>query len=380
MNKIFQLLVAVSIWLLLSCDGDLSTHTSSLHLPEEVFQYPVTGEANLPTLGRVLFYDKQLSINNSTSCASCHKQNLGFADDVPFSRGFENRMTARNTMAIQGLGRQLPGFLVKWRSLDEQGNVIHTTDSSVIPFFTNEVLFWDGRESNLNALVLQPLVDHFEMGMQDMDALVQKLYTIPYYHELFTRAYGDSEITSEKIGIAIRSFIVNIRADNTKFNKVVAGEASFGALEVVGHNLFIGKYNCNSCHNLFATAGYESFDLESGAFSNIGLDEIYADQGREKVTGNASDAGKFRIPSLKNIALTAPYMHDGRFKTLEEVIDHYSIGMRANPNLDHRLRDEFGNPLTMNISSHEKKALVAFLNTLTDYQMMTDPRFSNPFK
>jgi cytochrome c peroxidase len=147
------------------------------------------------------------------------------------------------------------------------------------------------------------------------------------------------------------------------------------ALEAEGQKLFEEKYDCNSCHQVEDPHGYQS----AGTFSNIGLDQVYADNGLGNVTRQASDNGKFRIPSLRNVALTAPYMHDGRFKTLEEVIEHYSENIQNNSNLDFRLRTN-GSPTQFHISEHEAKALVAFLNTLTDYQVITDPKFSDPFK
>jgi cytochrome c peroxidase len=150
--------------------------------------------------------------------------------------------------------------------------------------------------------------------------------------------------------------------------------ADFTAEELEGLSLFNTKYPCASCHN--QSGGY----MGGNSFRDIGLNADYTDLGRGAVTGQVTDNGKFKTPSLHNVALSAPYMHDGRFKTLEEVLDHYSHGIQATPNLDPFLLDNGGTVLKMNITEHDKKALIAFLNTFTDYKMVTDPKFSNPFK
>jgi cytochrome c peroxidase len=297
---------------------------------------------NVPTLGRVLFYDRQLSVNNSVSCSSCHKQNLAFADNVAFSTGFENRLTARNSMPIQNLGS-----------------------------FFGEALFWDGREQMLTSMVLRPVVNHVEMGITDLDALAAKLSNVPYYRDLFLNAYGSETVTREKIADALANFLTQIRSTNTRLDM-----GQLNALEISGQQLFTSKYDCNSCHQVESPHGY----IMAGTFANIGLDPVYTDDGLQRVSNSSTDAGKFKIPSLRNVALTAPYMHDGRFNTLEEVIDHYSTGITAHPNLDPRLRQPDGAPVAFNISESEKKAIVAFLNSLTDYTMISDPKLSNPFK
>ena len=139
--------------------------------------------------------------------------------------------------------------------------------------------------------------------------------------------------------------------------------------------LFDSKYNCRSCHTLTGTIYYGET-----SFVDIGLDDASTDKGRGAISNNRADNGKFRVPTLHNIALTAPYMHDGRFTTLEQVIDHYSHTIHSSPNLDPRLKDASGAPPPPPISDDEKNALVAFLNTLTDHKMISDPKFSNPFK
>lgn len=321
---------------------------ANLDLPATPYQYGTSFNNHIPTLGRVLFYDKQLSLNNTVACSSCHKQELGFADDVAFSRGFEDQLTARNSMPIQNLNAQNFGSIS---------------------------LFWDGRETALPIMVLRPIANHVEMGMDDFDALVTRLSAVPYYRELFQNAYGSSEVTPEKIGEALSSFVSSINSRNTKFDRTMFGSEVMTAVEVQGQQLFFEKYDCNSCHQVTDPQGY----IFAGTFSNIGLDEVSEDKGLGAVTGQFMDNGKFKIPSLRNVALTAPYMHDGRFETLEDVIGHYSDKIKYNPNLDERLKLD-GKPEVFNITEDETQALVAFLGTLTDHDMITNPKFASPFK
>jgi cytochrome c peroxidase len=188
-------------------------------------------------------------------------------------------------------------------------------------------------------------------------------------------------------------FLVSIRSNSTRFDRFQAyvdSQLSFGGfqefvsltnpyftpLETQGYNLFFSTYNCGSCHHLNFSSSYTMND-----FHDIGLDKNYVDLGLGAITGSSSDNGKFKVPSLRNVALSAPYMHDGRYQTLSQVIDHYSSSIQASPNLDPQLtNDTTGAPLHMNIPDADKTALIAFLNTLTDNQMVTDPKFSNPFK
>jgi cytochrome c peroxidase len=343
-------------------DCDLKSKTVKLTLPEQPYDYNnvtnsgvvlFTGVDNhKATLGRVLFYDTYLSKNNSISCGSCHKQAIGFSDDATFSLGFENHTTSRNTLPIQ--------------------NVTNTGSFA----FSNPSLFWDGRANFLPTMVLMPMLNHVEMGMSDMNEIVEKVKSRPYYNNLFANAYGTVDIDIQNIADALSSFVSSIFSANTRFDFERNGMANFNALEQEGMNLFFTKYDCNSCHKTDQLNGYEM----GGGFVNIGLDQVYSDKGLENVTNLAADNGKFKIPNLRNIALTGPFMHDGRFNSLEKVLDHYSTGIANSSALDVRLKDDQGNPKKMNITQHEKKALLAFLNTLTDYTMITDPKFSNPFK
>ncbi|HEY0652351.1 MAG TPA: cytochrome c peroxidase [Chryseosolibacter sp.] len=333
--------------------------TLTLDLPATPDTY-ITG-SHVPTLGRVLFYDRKLSLNNSVSCATCHKQNLAFADNVAFSEGFERKLTSRNSMPIQNISTTFRDSLV----IDP-----------IFPGFLPTQLFWDGREHDLKTMVMKPIVNHVEMGFSDLSQLEEKLSRVEYYGPLFEKAFGDRIITEERIATAISSFVQSITSQDTKFNNAMVGKTTLSALEKTGRELFTSTYDCNSCHQIESPHGY----IMAGTFANIGLDLAYQDNGLGEVTKNASDNGKFKIPSLRNVALTAPYMHDGRFKTLDEVMEHYSRGIEDHPNLDPRLKTAMGDARVMEIPASDKKAIIAFLHTLTDHKMITDPKFSDPFK
>ena len=309
------------------------------------------------TLGRVLFYDGHLSVNNVISCGSCHKQAMGFADGKQFSTGFEGRLTGRNSQSIANLKGSDTTFYTNFLS------------------GTNFPLFWDGRENIVTNLVNRPITNHVEMGIDDASVLPGKLAALPFYPPLFQKAYGDATITSERISECVAAFLVSIQAHNTKFDRYKNGDmTALNALETQGLNLFTTKYNCDNCHRVMTNNYYSS------GFVDIGLDETPSDKGNGNVTGNSFDDGKFGIPSLRNVALTGPYMHDGRFKTLNDVLNHYSHGIQNSPNLDVLLKSTDNKARAMDISEQEKQALIAFLNTLTDYSMISDPKFSNPFK
>jgi cytochrome c peroxidase len=354
-----------------------------LDLPAVPYSYSTFNDTigdKWATLGRVLFYDRSLSLNNTIACASCHKQSAGFADDVRFSRGFEGRLTTRNSMPTQNLAT--------FFFFDDVGTKTDFVGGGGSHFF------WDGRESSLESLVLQPVGNHIEMGMTDIETLKKKLSDLPYYAPLFEKVSGSPEITATGISQALTAFVTKINTGNSRFDRFVASrfiidpafnsnvppqttETILSPLEAEGMLLFQDKYDCNACHQVQSTNGYQFL---GGTFANIGLDQTYSDVGLSKVTGDPADVGKFKIPSLRNVEFTAPYMHDGRFATLEEVVDHYSEGIANHPNLDDKLKGNDGLARSMNISDHEKQAIVAFLRTLSDKSVITDPKFSNPFK
>lgn len=369
--------------LLNACQSDLQ-EAKSVYLDENslAYEYGVNVGNKIPALGRVLFYDPNLSLNNTISCASCHKQAIAFSDNARFSRGFENRLTGRNSMPIQNL----QGF-----SFSAPDSSLSFPDPGFGIFIPVQPLFWDGRETDLNQMVMRPIVNHVEMGITDLNKLANKLNDVPYYGNLFNEAYGSPEATPDRIADALAWFVKSITSNNTRLDKsqvrfeqisdfefIEIPGVPLTAFEELGKQLFVDKYECNACHQVQDPHGY--LQPEAGVFANIGLDPVYTDNGVAKTTNSTQDNGKFKIPSLRNVALTAPYMHDGRFNSLDEVMDHYSEGIANHPNLDDRLQDDHGNALRLNITTHEKQAIIAFLNTLTDFDMIKDPKYSNPFK
>jgi cytochrome c peroxidase len=397
-NKIKLLLgviVAAATLVIYSCQTEeLLSQEVVLDLPSTPYTYNVGDNDHLPTLGRVLFYDPRLSTNNSVSCSSCHKQELAFADRADFSLGFENKLTGRNSMPIQNIvastffgngGVDSLGFgggIVEPGGNGKPGNDIIDPGFGPIFGFQPTALFWDGRQHSLQTMVMEPIKNHIEMGTTNFENLAVKLSQIPDYQVLFANAFEDDAVNPENIAKALSAFLVSIRSDNSKFDMSLRGEAQLNGLEQFGKDLFFDTYDCNSCHNLdspfngYQAAGPGLF----GGFSNIGLEDKPSDPGLRQVTGNPADEGKFKIPSLRNIALTAPYMHDGRLETLEDVLEHYSENIKDTENLDPRLQSTDGSARQFHIPDHEKRAIIAFMNSMTDYKMIADPRFSNPFR
>ena len=310
---------------------------------------------NGATLGRVLFYDKNLSINNTIACASCHKQANAFADPVTLSTGFNSGHTGRNSMGL----------------IDAK-------------YYPNGRFFWDQRAATLEGQTLMPIQDLVEMGMT-LNGLETKLKTLAYYPPLFTKAFGDNTINSNRISLALSQFVRSIISYQSKYD---AGRSAFPTApapqpnapfpnftiaENRGKDIFLsGQGGCAACH------GTETFTAP-GARNN-GLDLITTDRGFGKVTNDVNDDGKFKVASLRNVELTAPYMHDGRFTTLEQVVEHYSTGVKNNPNLAQQLKLPNGQPRLLNLTPQDKAAVVAFLKTLTDGNITTDVKYSSPFQ
>ena len=315
------------------------------------------------TLGRVLFYDVNLSRNNKVSCGSCHHQDKAFADPKRFSEGFDGRLTKRNSLALAATAN--------FESSYGSGSSFNAGNRANF--------FWDERAHSIAEQSRQSIQDDIEMGM-DMNLLVNKLSGIDYYSILFKKAFGTEDVSENRITQALQEFVNSFVSIDSKFDEGFNNSsgasknfANFSNQENLGKTLFL--HNCASCH------GRDFSTLEEVAANN-GLDIEYEDNGVGAITGLESKNGVFKVPFLRNVALTAPYMHDGRFATLEEVIDHYSEGIQPHPNLDHRLRDFPENPeepVRMNFSVEEKAAIIAFLNTLTDYSFSYDQRYSDPF-
>jgi len=337
--------------------ADLPYQADNLQLPKAVFDYESVeipsfyGNNSIrpditnhgATLGRVLFYDKKLSLNNRIACASCHHQNKGFSDGKVVSDGFADKKTTRNAPII-------------------------------VNTFTQGRFFWDARTSRLEDLVLQPVQDHIEMGLENMADLESKLAAVEYYPELFKNAFGTSLISQERITEALRQYLDGMVSLESRFDKSGWSGTLFTDDEKKGMELF-ETLNCRDCHGGNDFRGWVLAD-----FANIGLEMNYIDKGRLNVTNESDDEGRFKIPSLRNVALSAPYMHDGRFQTLREVIEHYNSNVQPHPNLDSRLTDEFNQPQRLELEDDEINQLIDFLHTLTDDVFINAEQFSDPFE
>jgi cytochrome c peroxidase len=325
-------------------------------LPPRFLVQPILGQDNMPatnvttdagaTLGRVLFYDRRLSANQTISCASCHQQPHGFSDTNQFSTGFDGGLTGRNSMGLSN---------ARW--------------------YLRRRFFWDERAATLEDQVLQPIQNSIEMGMT-LAALTNRLAAEPFYTNLFTASFGSPGITPDRISRALAQFVRSIVSTRSKFDQGVAsGFSNFTPQENLGRQIFngqVGNATCVACH------GTDNF-VPGPNINNNGLENPYVDKGLGGVTGRPQDEGLFKVPSLRNIALTAPYMHDGRFATLEEVVEFYNSGVVNHPNLSPPLRLPGGQPLRLNLTVAQKAALVAFLRTLTDPTLATDEKYSDPF-
>ncbi len=330
---------------------------------------------DIATLGRVLFYDTQLSKTNKVSCASCHKQDKAFSDDVAFSEGFAGERTERNSLA-------LGAFVSIQQHYDDP-----TGNNPITPSF-----FWDERVETMHEQMIETIANEKEMGME-MHEVVERLNSESnvHYRSLFHRAFGDIEIDSEKILLAIETFMNSIVSINSKFDLEIAQNQNgfevgnfqgFTDAENLGKELFINK--CGSCHSsTLGSVSFANFNPSLGPLdqtkANSGLDMVYSDKGIGALTGNTQENGVFKIPQLRNVALTGPYMHDGRFETLEDVIDFYSENIQNHANLDPRLKTPNGQAVKMNFSQNDKEALVAFLGTLTDEVFIAEEKYSDPF-
>ena len=298
------------------------------------------------TLGRVLFYDTRLSANNTTSCGSCHVQAHAFADAKASSKGLHGALTDRRAMPLVNLR-----------------------------YYQRSRFFWDERAGNLEEMVLLPIQNRIEMG-QDLTRLVDTLSRDATYPVLFARAFGDRQISEQRIGKALAQFVRSIVSYQSRYDEGRAGAQSvqddfenFTRQENRGKALFMR--NCSTCH---MKEGNEHFFVPTPANTGLRGDNPKADGGVGDVTLRPADLGSFKSPSLRNVGVTAPYGHDGRFATLDAVIDHYSDNAILDPNLGYMI------PVgPLKYTASEKAALIAFLGTLTDQKLLTEARFSNPF-
>lgn len=283
-------------------------------------------------LGRHLFYDPILSRDNTISCSSCHLQQTGFTHvDHQLSHGIEGKIGTRNSMALINLA---------W----------------------NKNFMWDGGVNNLEVQAINPITSPVEMD-EKLENVIVKLQQSDKYKKLFTSAFGDDEVTSQRILKALTQFTIMLKSSNSKYDKVMRKEENFTQQEQRGYDLF--KTNCASCHKepLFSNDKFEK--------NGLAIDTTLNDLGRIKITNKKEDYLRFKVPTLRNIQFTFPYMHDGRFKTLTEVVKHYnSLGN------DKNLPKELAKP--MKLSDNDRVDLLLFLKTLTDNEFLFDKRFSFP--
>jgi len=301
-------------------------------------------------LGRMLFYDKQLSGDGSLACAGCHIQANGFSDTTQFSLGI---------LGFPGKRQAMASFNMLWN---------------------NNEFFWDGRAHLLRDQAILPIQDSLEMN-ETLENVVSKLSSSQTYVDQFERVFGSTHINQLKISLALEQFMNSIVSWNSKYDKIERGELNYTASEQRGKDLFFDEYNqffpttsgadCAHCHS--------GRNFENDLYMNNGLDADanFTDDGRMKVTMDPLDKAKFKVPTLRNIELTTPYMHDGRFNTLEEVVDHYNGELVNSTTIDPALENTRATGLFL--TAQDKTDLVAFLKTLTDTDMTNDTRYASPF-
>lgn len=306
---------------------------------------PVTMEG--VELGRRLFYDPILSLEKDLSCASCHKQSSAFADGgMQFSLGKNSHPTSRNSM---------PLFNLAW----------------------GKSFFWDGRATTIEEQIFHPVRDPKEMALPWKNAVL-RLRKDPFYNTAFRKIYGKKKLDSTMVAKVIGQFLRTLISHNSKYDLAIQMKAKFTPDELAGFEIAndASMGNCFHCHPTDANAL-----ATTGDFRNNGIDVVtdpqrYKDKGKGGISGAEKEMGLFKVPSLRNLGFTAPYMHDGRFKTLEEVIKHYSTGVHPTANLDiHMANVTKGG---MNFTDKQKRQLLAFLLTLNDSAFVSDKRFSSP--
>lgn len=349
-------------FLVVACNKDDDTTKEPVTIDETpyILEYGALPAPDLPAdnpltvqgveLGRMLFYEKMLSKDGSQACADCHRQLDGFSDTTRFSIGVEE---------LPGKRQAMPVFNMAWHS--------------------NE-FFWDGRADLLRDQALLPIQDPLEMN-ETLENVVAKLSDTETYRDQFTRAFGSDEITSEKMALAMEQFMMSIVSHESKYDRYLAGLEQLTESELRGLELFETEYNpffpddsgadCAHCH------GGANFENDQYMNNGLDTDADFEDFGREEVTEDPNDRAKFKVPSLRNVAVTPPYMHDGRFQTLEEVIDHYNEGIRASSTADQTVLNTMDSGLFL--TDQDKQDLVNFLKTLTDDTFLNNEAYKSPF-
>ncbi len=297
-------------------------------------------------LGRMLFYDPILSADNSISCGSCHLQSKAFSDGTALTK------------------------------IGVSGNPLLRHSPSLINLAWMEGLFWDGGAKDLESLAFGPITHPDEMGLS-LKEMEERLNAHAEYPDLFKKAFDVNEVRRVEVARALAQFQRTLISADSKYDQWKRKEngAVLDPLEKKGLGLY-EKY-CSSCHStdLFTDNSYHNNGLNDD-FSDKSHEFIFL--GRFRISFDSSDMGAFKTPTLRNIMLTAPYMHDGRFSTIDEVLDHYSEGIKGSPYLDEKLQKD-GKPIKFKFSPEDRKSLIAFLNSLTDQKFTTDPSISDPF-
>ena len=352
-NYIFIILsFAFITWSLDSCKKDTPYNYQSTpfnaNLPDSILKKygPMHIHNNNNTtiegieLGRKLFYDTRLSGNNDVACANCHQQQFAFGDQEKQSKGVLGALTGRNSPTIFNMG---------W----------------------GMTFFWDGRRNSLEKQAHDPVSNPNEMNGNWKD-IPKRLQTDPFYPVMFYRAFGTGIIDSELIVNAIAQFERSLLSFNSKFDQFYYTNDSslLNTAELRGYEIYLHKGTCNACHTL-------PLGQMMDFYANVGLEKGISDSGLAKTTGLASDIGKFKTPSTRNLAYTAPYMHNGNFKTIREVLNFYNNDINGNtPNIDAHLRPLFTHKGSLTAS--EINDLEIFLNTLNDPTFIKNSKFSNP--
>jgi cytochrome c peroxidase len=335
--------------LLVSCEPEPTTTPYNFQTPVGFIQPTIPADNPMTVegveLGRKLFYDPMLSKNDMQACADCHVQSYGFTDDgLQYSIGVDGNAGNRNAMAIINLA---------WGSS----------------------FFWDGRATSLENQIYGPVTNPLEMNISWTE-VEQKLNGNSTYKTLFKEAFNIDHIDSVHVSKAIAQFLRTLVSGNSKFDKFARGEVALTSSELNGLNIYsTERGDCFHCHPMTNGLGTDN------SFKNNALDDdaSMVDMGRMDVTGLATDKGKFKVPTLRNIELTAPYMHDGRFATLEEVVNHYDMGGVPSSTVDPLMKHTSGSASPgLNLTAQEKIDLVNFLKTFTDDEFKMNPAFSHP--
>ncbi|MBR9919990.1 MAG: cytochrome-c peroxidase [Bacteroidetes bacterium] len=356
--RLMILLLSGSIWFLASCEPEAPD--DPVTLDPTLYDFSTGGfpDPDLPDdnpltvagveLGRMLFYEPMLSKDGSQTCADCHVQGDAFSDIRQFSLGVEGMPGKRQAMGVFNLAWHKNGF------------------------------FWDGRAPLLRDQALMPIQDPLEMN-ESLENVITKLSGSEEYTDQFIRAFGDADVTSLRISLAMEQFMFTMVSNDSKYDRYLRGEAELTESEERGLDLFFTEFDpwgsskggeCFHCH-----AG---FNFTNDKFMNNGLDSEseFTDEGLFAVTNNPDDRAKFKVPSLRNIALTPPYMHDGRFETLEEVLDHYISGVKDSPTIDPLM--QFNLDPGLDLTEQDKQDLINFMHTLTDMAFVENEAFSDP--